>query len=88
MSAILALSTLSNAVEPTSVTDPIATAVFGLLFERSGDAAFIVSRDTGCILSANPGAADLLEKKFLISFALTEALGILAFLVSAYLVFA
>ena len=34
------------------------------------------------------GAADLLEKKFLISFALTEALGILAFLVSAYLVFA
>lgn len=44
------------------MTDPIATAVFGLLFERSGDAAFIVSRDTGCILSANPGAADLLMR--------------------------
>ncbi len=39
-------------------------------------------------IGRNPGAADLLEKKFLISFALTEALGILAFLVSAYLVFA
>jgi signal transduction histidine kinase len=42
------------------VPDPIATAVFGLLFERSGDAAFIVSRETGRVLSANLGAADLL----------------------------
>lgn len=42
------------------MTDPIATAVFGLLFERSGDAAFIVSRATGRVVSANLGAADLL----------------------------
>lgn len=42
------------------MTDPIASAVFGLLFERSADAAFIVSRETGRIVSANLGAADLL----------------------------
>ncbi len=60
VSAVLALSTLPNLVELTNVTDPIAMAVFGLLFERSGDAAFIVSRETGRIVSANFGAADLL----------------------------
>ena len=42
------------------MTDPIASAVFGLLFERSSDALFIVSRDTGRVVSANLGAADLL----------------------------
>ncbi len=59
MSADLALSTLAKLAEPTNVTDPIATAVFGLLFERS-DAAFIVDRRTGRVVSANLGAADLL----------------------------
>jgi F-type H+-transporting ATPase subunit c len=36
----------------------------------------------------NPGAAELLEKKFFLTFALTEALAIFALLVSFYLVFA
>lgn len=42
------------------MTDPIASAVFGLLFDSSPDAAFIVRRDTTVIVSANVGAADLL----------------------------
>lgn len=42
------------------MTDPIASAVFGLLFDSSPDAAFIVRRDSGVIVSANVGAADLL----------------------------
>ncbi len=36
----------------------------------------------------NPGAAELLNKKFMFTFAVTEALGIFALLVSFYLVFA
>lgn len=36
----------------------------------------------------NPGAADLLNKKFMFTFAVTEALGIFALLVAFYLVFA
>jgi F-type H+-transporting ATPase subunit c len=36
----------------------------------------------------NPGAVDLLEKKFFLTFALTEALAIFALLISFYLVFA
>lgn len=35
----------------------------------------------------NPGAADLLEKKFLLTFALTEALAIFALLISIVLIF-
>jgi PAS domain S-box-containing protein len=42
------------------VADTIARAVFGLLFETSTDAAFIVDRATGRIVSANVRAADLL----------------------------
>ena len=36
----------------------------------------------------NPGATELLDKKFFLTFALTEALAIFALLVSFYLVFA
>ena len=36
----------------------------------------------------NPGAADLLNKKFMFTFAVTEALGIFALLLAFYLVFA
>ncbi len=36
----------------------------------------------------NPNAAELLDKKFFLMFALTEALAIFALLVSFYLVFA
>jgi F-type H+-transporting ATPase subunit c len=36
----------------------------------------------------NPGAAEILDKKFFLTFALTEALAIFALLVSFYLVFA
>ncbi len=36
----------------------------------------------------NPGAADLLNKKFMFTFAVTEALGIFALLIAFYLVFA
>ncbi|HNQ91797.1 MAG TPA: ATP synthase subunit C family protein [Alphaproteobacteria bacterium] len=36
----------------------------------------------------NPGAVDLLNKKFMFTFAVTEALGIFALLISFYLVFA
>ncbi len=35
----------------------------------------------------NPGAVELLDKKFFLSFALTEALAIFALLISFYLVF-
>jgi signal transduction histidine kinase len=42
------------------VGDPVAKAVFGLLFEHSPDAAFVVSLATGRILSANGGTATLL----------------------------
>lgn len=42
------------------MSDPVASAVFGLLFEHSPDAAFIVRRDSGTIISANLGAATLL----------------------------
>ncbi|MGB1077197.1 MAG: ATP synthase subunit C family protein [Bdellovibrionales bacterium] len=38
-------------------------------------------------IGRNPGAADLLEKKFFLTFALTEALAIFALLISLYLVF-
>lgn len=36
----------------------------------------------------NPGAAELLNKRFFLTFALTEALAIFALLISFYLVFA
>jgi F-type H+-transporting ATPase subunit c len=36
----------------------------------------------------NPGAAELLNKKFMFTFAVTEALGIFALLIAFYLVFA
>jgi F0F1-type ATP synthase membrane subunit c/vacuolar-type H+-ATPase subunit K len=36
----------------------------------------------------NPAAAEILDKKFFLTFALTEALAIFALLVSFYLVFA
>lgn len=42
------------------MADTIAHAVFGLLFESSTDAAFIVERTTRRIVSANVRAADLL----------------------------
>jgi nitrogen-specific signal transduction histidine kinase len=42
------------------VADTIAHAVFGLLFESSADAAFIVEQATNRIVSANVRAADLL----------------------------
>lgn len=39
-------------------------------------------------IGRNPGAADLLNKRFMFTFAVTEALGIFALLISFYLVFA
>lgn len=42
------------------MSDPVASVVFGMLFEHSPDAAFIVRRETGVIVSANLGAATLL----------------------------
>lgn len=42
------------------MSDPVAKAVFGLLFEHSPDAAFVVSKTTGRIVSANHGTATLL----------------------------
>ncbi len=39
-------------------------------------------------LARNPGAADLLNKKFMFMFAVTEALAIFALLIAFYLVFA
>ncbi len=38
-------------------------------------------------IGRNPGVADLLEKKFFLMFALTEAIAIFALLVSLYLIF-
>lgn len=39
-------------------------------------------------IGRNPGAADLLNKKFMFTFAVTEALGIFALLIAFFLVFA
>jgi F0F1-type ATP synthase membrane subunit c/vacuolar-type H+-ATPase subunit K len=39
-------------------------------------------------ISRNPGAADLLNKRFMFTFAVTEALAIFALLIAFYLVFA
>ena len=39
-------------------------------------------------IGRNPGAADLLNKKFMFTFAVTEALGIFALLIAFKLVFA
>ncbi len=60
------------AQEPAS--GRIAHAVFGLLFETSTDAAFIVDRTTGRVVSANMRAGDLLarEASVLIGTALAE----------------
>lgn len=44
--------------EPRTVSDTIAQAVFGLLFETSADAAFIVDRG-GTVVAANLRMADL-----------------------------
>lgn len=38
-------------------------------------------------IGRNPGAAELLDKKYFLAFALTEALAIFALLISLYLVF-
>ncbi len=39
-------------------------------------------------IARNPGAADLLNKRFMFNFAVTEALAIFALLIAFYLVFA
>lgn len=48
----------------------------GLIFASYNDA-----------VGRNPGAAELLDKKYFLAFALTEALAIFALLISLYLVF-
>jgi signal transduction histidine kinase len=45
------------------VADRIAREVFGLLFESSSEAGFLVDRETRRILSANVRAADLLSRE-------------------------
>ncbi len=56
--------TLTTAGRPyercTTVSDAIARAVFGLMYESSADALFIVDRTTSKIVSANVRVADLL----------------------------
>lgn len=44
------------------MADAIARAVFGLMFETSTEALLIVERDTGVIVSANVGVAELLSR--------------------------
>lgn len=39
-------------------------------------------------IGRNPGVAEILNKKFMFTFAVTEALGIFALLIAFYLVFA
>ena len=48
--------------EVPRVTDRIARAVFGLLFETSADAVFVIDRTTQKIVSANLRAADMLQR--------------------------
>src|SRR5438094_7915884 len=50
-------------VEVPHVTDRIARAVFGLLFETSAEAVFVVERSTQKIVSANLRAADMLMRE-------------------------
>jgi len=45
------------------VADRIAREVFGLLFETSSEAVFIVTRDTQQIVSANVRAAEMLSRE-------------------------
>ncbi len=49
----------------------------GLIFASYNDA-----------IGRNPGAAELLDKKYFLAFALTEALAIFALVIAMYLVFA
>jgi len=44
------------------VADEIAKAVFGLLFETSMEAIFIIDLASGCVVSANVRVADLLAR--------------------------
>lgn len=44
------------------MADAIASAVFGMLFDYSTEALFIVDRTTGCVVSANVRVADLLAR--------------------------
>jgi signal transduction histidine kinase len=48
--------------DPALVTDAIARAVFGLMFESSTEALFIVDRVTGTVVSANVRVAELLAR--------------------------
>lgn len=43
--------------------DPLAREVFGLLFETSSEAVFIVDRETGRIVSANARASEMLSRE-------------------------
>lgn len=56
------------------MTDRIARAVFGLLFETSGESVFVVDRVTQRIVSANMRAADMLacEPAALVGMALVD----------------
>lgn len=45
------------------MVDKLAREVFGLLFETSTDAVFIVDRATQCIVSANVRAAEMLSRE-------------------------
>ncbi len=44
------------------MADAIASAVFGMLFDYSTEALFIVDRTTACVVSANVRVADLLAR--------------------------
>jgi signal transduction histidine kinase len=48
--------------DPANVTDAIARAVFGLMFESSTEALFIADRTTGKVVSANVRVAELLAR--------------------------
>ena len=44
------------------MADAIANAIFGMLFDYSTEALFIIDRTTGCVVSANVRVADMLAR--------------------------
>jgi signal transduction histidine kinase len=54
---------LGEPAEDLCVADKIAREVFGLLFDTSGEAVFIVDRDNQRIVSANVRAAEMLRRE-------------------------
>ena len=66
----------------------IASALALLPIAGVGVALGMIFSSYNEAVGRNPGAAEILDKKYFLAFALTEALAIFALLIAFYLVFA